>query len=216
MYGVRKGFLLSAVGAPGAGSDIQGEVCGVCSCLFLSVLPSCACSLVSYECITVLDYFPLVGTSNVTVKYHVLAGAPVQARNVCTPAIIFVEKYGLACAVSEGFFGMKLCLFSPFFSADGQPFYSRGCGCAAPRDPGAPSLARSRCRCRSLIVGFCFLRRVFFFLWFLDLQTWINQMANGEDSGSGLWLYIIVSVASFFALLFRTLLITSGSLRASR
>lgn len=41
-------------------------------------------------------------------------------------------------------------------------------------------------------------------------------MAAGEDSGSGLWLYIIVSVASFFALLVRTLIITSGSLRASR
>eukprot|EP00903_Cladosiphon_okamuranus_P011464 g10798.t1 len=47
------------------------------------------------------------------------------------------------------------------------------------------------------------------------LKTWINQMATGEDSGSGLWMYIIVSIASFFALLIRTLLITSGSLRAS-
>ncbi|CAN0354496.1 unnamed protein product [Pylaiella littoralis] len=47
------------------------------------------------------------------------------------------------------------------------------------------------------------------------LKTWINQMARGERNGSGLWQYIAISVASFLALLVRTLLITSGSLRAS-
>ena len=41
-------------------------------------------------------------------------------------------------------------------------------------------------------------------------------MSNGEKSGSGLWLFISISVASFMGLLARTLLITSGSLRASR
>lgn len=47
-------------------------------------------------------------------------------------------------------------------------------------------------------------------------QTWINQMADNDDTGSGLWLYVVVSIASFLALLVRTLLITSGSLNASK
>lgn len=41
-------------------------------------------------------------------------------------------------------------------------------------------------------------------------------MAEGKETGSGFWLYVCFSVASFLALLVRTLLITSGSLMASR
>ena len=41
-------------------------------------------------------------------------------------------------------------------------------------------------------------------------------MDNGNDTGSGFWLYVFVSVAGFAALMVRTLLITSGSLAASR
>ncbi|CAM9514742.1 unnamed protein product, partial [Chrysoparadoxa australica] len=48
------------------------------------------------------------------------------------------------------------------------------------------------------------------------LKSWINEMANGEQFGKGFDVYIIVSLASFGTLLVRTLLICTGSLKASQ
>jgi ATP-binding cassette subfamily C (CFTR/MRP) protein 1 len=48
------------------------------------------------------------------------------------------------------------------------------------------------------------------------LREWINEMGNGVVNGRGFYLYIGVSVATFVALLLRTIVITSGSVRASK
>jgi ABC-type multidrug transport system fused ATPase/permease subunit len=48
------------------------------------------------------------------------------------------------------------------------------------------------------------------------LKTWINEMTAGQNNGPGFWKYVIVSIASFGALLARTVLITSGSIKASK
>ncbi|KAG5181922.1 P-loop containing nucleoside triphosphate hydrolase protein [Tribonema minus] len=48
------------------------------------------------------------------------------------------------------------------------------------------------------------------------LKEWINEMAADNDNGPGLWRYIAVSVGSFFALLARTIIITGGSVQASK
>jgi ATP-binding cassette, subfamily C (CFTR/MRP), member 1 len=48
------------------------------------------------------------------------------------------------------------------------------------------------------------------------LKTWINEMTAGQNNGPGFWKYVIVSIASFAALLARTVLITSGSIKASK
>lgn len=53
-------------------------------------------------------------------------------------------------------------------------------------------------------------------LCFVASQSWINQMSVGNDAGWGLWSFILVSIGSFTALLSRTLLVTLGSLNASR
>eukprot|EP00953_Heterococcus_sp_UTEX-ZZ885_P023646 12987-Heterococcus_DN1.PRE.3 len=47
------------------------------------------------------------------------------------------------------------------------------------------------------------------------LKAWINEMTAGQNNGPGFWKYVIVSIASFGALLARTVLITSGSIKAS-
>jgi ATP-binding cassette, subfamily C (CFTR/MRP), member 1 len=48
------------------------------------------------------------------------------------------------------------------------------------------------------------------------LKTWINEMTAGQNNGPGFWKYVIVSIASFGALLARTVLITGGSIKASK
>ncbi|CAM9318351.1 unnamed protein product, partial [Discosporangium mesarthrocarpum] len=52
------------------------------------------------------------------------------------------------------------------------------------------------------------------------LKTWINQLTEesngGPSANRGMWVYITISILGFLSLLLRTLLITSGSLNASK